>query len=125
MLQSIQKRGCSQILLFVSDGLTGIKDACLNVYPEAMHPSCWAHISLNVTRLIRVKDRKEVLDALKSVYRSKTEEEANLNLDTFISSISKRYSRVIDKFKDRLNLFGFLSFPKEIQRSLYSTNLIE
>lgn len=35
MLQSIQKRGCSEILLFVSDGLTGIKDACLCVFSKA------------------------------------------------------------------------------------------
>lgn len=125
MLQSIQKRGCSQILLFVSDGLTGIKDACLSVYPEAKHQSCWVHISRNVARLVRSKDRKEILDMLKSVYQSKTEEEAILNLESFISSVSKRYPKVIDKFKDRSNLFSFLSFPKEIQRSLYSTNLIE
>lgn len=124
MLQSIPKRGCSEILLFVSDGLTGIKDACLSVFPKAKHQSCWVHISRNIARLVRVKDRKEILDTLKSVYQSKTEE-ATLNLESFISSMSKRYPKVVDKFKDRSNLFSFLSFPKEIQRSLYSTNLIE
>ena len=121
----IQKRGCSQILLFVSDGLTGIKDACLSVFPKAMHQSCWVHIGRNVARLVRTKDRKEILEMLKSVYQSKSEEEANINLESFISSVSKRYPKVVDKFKDRSNLFSFLSFPKEIQRSLYSTNLIE
>lgn len=83
------------------------------------------HISRNVARLVRAKDRKEILDTLKTVYQSKTEKEANLNLELFIDSMSKRYPKVIDKFKDRSNLFSFLSFPKEIQRSLYSTNLIE
>lgn len=62
---------------------------------------------------------------LRSVYQSKTEEEANLNLESFISSVSKRYPKVVDKFRDKSNLFSFLSFSKEIQRSLYSTNLIE
>ena len=122
--QSIQKRGCSEILLFISDGLAGIKDACLSVYPKAVHQSCVVHISRKVARLVRAKDRKEILDKLKSVYQSKTKEEANLNLEAFITSMSKRYPKVVDKFRDRSNLFSFLSFPKEIQRSLYSTNLI-
>lgn len=125
MIQSIQKRGCSEILLFVSNGLIGINDACLRVFPKAMHQACWVHISRNVARLVRAKDRKEILDTLKSVYQSKTEEEAILNLESFISSVSKRYPKVVDKFKDRSSLFSFLSFPKEIQRGLYSTNLIE
>lgn len=45
MLLDIQKRGCSEIFLFVSDGLTGIKDACLSVFPKAKHQSYWVHIS--------------------------------------------------------------------------------
>lgn len=114
-----------KFFFFVSDGLTGIKDACLSVFSKAMHQSCWVHISRNVARLVRAKDRKEILDMLKSVYQSKTEEEANLNLESFIRSVSKRYPKVVDKFKDRSNLFSFLSFSKEIQRSLYSTNLID
>lgn len=32
MLLSIQKRECSEILVFVSNGLTGIKDVFLSVY---------------------------------------------------------------------------------------------
>lgn len=33
-------RGCEEILLFITDGLTGIRDACLEVYPKAMHQTC-------------------------------------------------------------------------------------
>ena len=80
---------------FVSDGLTGFKDACLSVFPKAMHQSCWVHISRNVARLVRAKDRKEILDMLKSVYQSKTEEEANLKLESFIGSVSKRYPKAV------------------------------
>lgn len=125
MIQSIQKRGRSEILLFVSDGLTGIKDVFLSIFPKVMHQSCWKNISRNVVILVRAKDRKAILDTVKSVYQSRIEDETNLNLNTFISSMSKHYPKVVDKFKDRFNLFSFLSFPKEIQRSLYSTNLIE
>lgn len=125
MLLNIQKRGCSKVLLFVSDGLQGIKNACLSVYPKAMHQSCWVHICRNISRFVRAKDKKQTIDALKSVYQASTVEEANINLDLFISSMSKHYPKVVDKFKDRSNLFSFLNFPKQIQRSLYSTNLIE
>lgn len=74
---------------------------------------------------MRAKDRKKILDTLKSVYQSKTEEEANQNLESFISSVSKHYPKVVDKFEDRSNLLCFLSFAKETQRILYYTNLIE
>lgn len=42
----------------------------------------------------------------KSVYQSKTEE-VNLNIDKFITLASKRYPKIINKFKDRSNLFSF------------------
>lgn len=49
----------------------------------------------------------------KSVYQSKTEE-VNLNIDKFITLASKRYPKIINKFKDRSNLFSFFNFPKVI-----------
>ncbi len=35
MLADIKARGAQQVLLFVSDGLTGFRNACKSVYPKA------------------------------------------------------------------------------------------
>jgi len=114
-----------QVLLFVSDGLTGFRDACKAVYPEADHQSCWVHICRNVLKLIRVKDRKEVLEDLKTVYGAEDASKAETALDAFYDKYGKRYPKLVERFSDRRNLFSFLKYPQEIRQSLYTTNLIE
>lgn len=125
MLADIKARGAEQVLLFVSDGLTGFRDACKSVYPEADHQSCWVHICRNVMKLIRVKDRREVLDALKTVYGAEDAAKAEAALDAFCEEYGKRYPKLIQRFSDRRSLFSFFKYPKEIRKSLYTTNLVE
>lgn len=125
MFENIKQRGCKEILLFVSDGLKGIRDACLDTYPHARHQSCWVHLQRTVSHLVRAKDRQEVMDLLKPVYRSETREQAEQCLDHFIREVDKRYPQISQVFKTRKSLFSFYDFPKQIRRSIYTTNLIE
>lgn len=125
MLQDIQARGAQEILLFVSDGLTGVRDVILEVYPQAMHQSCWVHVQRNIARLVRAKDRKEVLDLLKPVYQASNQLEAQAALDHFNTQIAHRYPKVVKFLNQNQSLFSFMVFPKSIQRSLYTTNLLE
>lgn len=83
MLQDIRNRGCEEILLFITDGLVGLANACLEVYPRAAHQSCWVHVQRRVARQVREKDKKEILDDLKLVYQSKTKNEATSQLEKF------------------------------------------
>lgn len=46
MFEDIKNRGCEEILLFISDGLKGIRNACLDIYPHARHQSCSSPIML-------------------------------------------------------------------------------
>ena len=64
MLRSLCERGLQEVFLIVSDGLTGIRDACLNIYPKADHQTCWVHIQRNIVNLVRTKDRKEIMDII-------------------------------------------------------------
>lgn len=125
MLKDIQMRGCEEVLLFITDGLTGIRDACLEVYPKAMHQTCWVHLQRNVSRLVRAKDRKEILEQLKPVYQATEKSVAIDLLENFKASVKKRYPKVVAMFDKNKSLFEFLNFPRQIQRSLYTTNLIE
>jgi len=125
ILSDLRVRGVEESLLFVTDGLTGIKDAISNVFPKARHQSCWVHLSRNVAHLVRVKDRSEVLNDLKTVYAQDALENAEVALATFINTWDKRYPKVTEKLKNNPSLFTFLSFPREIRASIYTTNLIE
>ena len=125
VLSDLRARGVEESLLFVTDGLTGIKDAIANVYPKARHQSCWVHLSRNVAHLVRVKDRTEVLNDLKTIYTQDALENAEVALATFINTWDKRCPKVTEMFKNNPSLFTFLSFPREIRASIYTTNLIE
>ena len=125
VLSDLRVRGVEESLLFVTDGLTGIRDAISHVFPKARHQSCWVHLARNVSHAVRVKDRSEVLSDLKAVYTKDTRENAEVALATFINTWDKRYPKVTEMFKNNPSLFTFLSFPKEIRASIYTTNLIE
>lgn len=125
MLADIKTRGVEQVLLFVSDGLTGFRDACKKVYPAADHQSCWVHICRTVMKYVRPRDRKAVLADLKSVYTADNEEDAMSMLERFRVKYAKLYPKVVEKFSDTRSLFSFYKYPKEIRSSIYTTNLIE
>lgn len=126
MLSNLKERGVKQVLLFASDGLQGIRDAVKRQFPEAEHQQCWVHLSRTVSRYIRNKDRKEVLNDLKMVYRADKMENAQKELEVFLEKYCKKYPKIRDIF-DRAapSLFAFYWFPEAIRCSLYTTNLIE
>ncbi len=125
MFEDIKARGVNEVLLFVSDGLTGIRDVCLEIYPQALHQSCWVHIQRNIARLVRAKDRKEILELLKPVYQADSQLEAQATLKHFTTETSNRYPKVIKLLDQNPSLLSFLSFPKSIRRSIYTTNILE
>lgn len=65
MLQDLKQRGLENVLLFVSDELTGLAEALTNEFPMALHQSCWTHLLRHFSMKVRVKDRQEVLASLK------------------------------------------------------------
>lgn len=125
MFEDMKSRGCEEILLFISDGLAGIRDACLEVYPQARHQSCWVHLMRNVSNRVRAKDRKEILDLLKPVYTADNKQQAEARLQEFIDGVEIKYPKVKKIFENKESLFSFYNFPKQIRSSIYTTNLIE
>lgn len=125
MLIDLKQRGLKEVLLFVSDGLTGIRDALLRQFPAAEHQSCWVHICRNVCKIVRQKDRKAVLDDLKPVYTQETSAEAEKKLDEFVAKYSGKYPKLAKMFENRVSLFAFYQFPKDIRVSIYTSNLVE
>jgi transposase-like protein len=125
VLTDLKSRGAEEVLLFVTDGLSGIRDVIQNIYPKARHQSCWVHLARNVSHAVRVKDRSEVLSDLKKVYTQDSLETAETELNVFMATWEKRYPKVTGMFKNNPSLFSFLSFPKQIRASIYTTNLIE
>ena len=70
MLLSLKNRGLEQVLLFITDGLNGIRNACLEVFPSAKHQACWTHLCRNVMKYVCAKDKSTVMNELKLVYNA-------------------------------------------------------
>ena len=125
LLRRLKERGVEQVLLFISDGLTGMRDAVKRVFPKAEHQSCWIHICRRVSSLVRVSDRAEILGALKRVYNARNAEDAEALLDKFIETYSKHYPSLRQMFLNRDSLFSFYEFPSDVHSHIYSSNIIE
>jgi len=125
LLQSLKSRGLKGVLLFVSDGLTGLQDAVLEEFPKAKHQACWTHVARNVMNRVRASDKLEVGDDLRQVHQANNLKEALDRYGVFCEKWKHRYPKVIALLDRHDNLFTFLEFPKAVQRSLYTNNIIE
>ena len=125
MLNDLKSRGLSQVLLFITDGLKGIRDVCLELFPHSKHQSCWTHLCRNVMKNIRSKDKATVMKDLKEVYNAKSAEDAESALYDFMMKYRNIYPKAVAVLEDLTSLFTFYKFPEEIRRSIYTTNLIE
>ncbi|MFC4696601.1 IS256 family transposase [Enterococcus aquimarinus] len=124
ILQDLKKRGLEKVLLVVTDGLSGINDSIYNVYPNAQFQQCCVHVSRNIAHKVRVSDRREICNDFKSVYQSRSKEEAMDQISFMMEKWKKQYPRVI-KLLMNPAILTFYNFPPSIRRTIYSTNLIE
>ncbi|GEM05949.1 hypothetical protein HMI01_29370 [Halolactibacillus miurensis] len=125
MIQGLKARGLENVLLFISDGLSGMTDAIHRVYPYAKHQTCLVHIVRNINGKARISDREEIADDFKNIHQATDLESAQEALEVFEKKWRPSYKKLIDKIVQNKQLIVFLDFPECIQRSLYSTNLIE
>lgn len=124
ILQDLKDRGLEEVLLVVTDGLSGIHDSIHSVYPNAQFQQCCVHISRNIAHKVRVSDRQEVCNDFKLVYQAASKEEAMNQISFMIDKWKKQYPRVV-KLLMNPAILTFYNFPPSIRRTIYSTNLIE
>ena len=124
ILQDLKDRGLEDILLVVTDGLSGIHDSIHSVYPNAQFQQCCVHVSRNIAHKVRVKDRKEICDDFKTIYQAASKEEANEQVTFMIEKWKQQYPKVVKLIMNPA-ILTFYNFPPSIRRTIYSTNLIE
>jgi transposase-like protein len=125
LLSSFKQRGLERISLICTDGLNGMENAINETYPQANIQRCIVHVSRNISAKVRVKDRREILQDFKEVYKSKTKELALEELDTFKDKWKRKYPQVISMLENNQYLFTYFDYPQEVRSSIYTTNLIE
>ncbi|MEG2937869.1 MAG: IS256 family transposase [Vagococcus sp.] len=124
ILQDLKDRGLEEVLLVVTDGLSGIHDSIHSVYPNAEFQQCCVHVSRNIAHKVRIKDRKEICDDFKTIYQASSKEEASEQVAFMVEKWRKQYPRVV-KLIMNTAILTFYNFTPTIRRTIYSTNLIE
>lgn len=126
VLTELKNRGVEEILIACVDGLSGFPEAIEVEYPKAKVQLCIVHMVRNSLRYVSWKDYKGVTADLKSIYQSKTESEARLELERFTEKWDEKYPQ-ISKSWDRhwANLITIFDYPDDIRKAIYTTNAIE
>lgn len=125
LLKDLQSRGLEQVLLFVTDGLTGVENTILNNFPKADIQRCIVHVAINISFKVRVKDRSDILGDFKEVYTAPNKNEAIVKLNAFCAKWESIYPKVTTSLNQNEYLLTFYNYPEQIRSSIYTTNLIE
>ena len=126
VLNDLKNRGVKNVLIFSTDNLPGFSQAITAVYPKAEIQKCIIHQIRNSTRYVNHRDKRELMNDLKTIYKANTEEIALVQLDYFESKWKKKYPSCINSWRNNwAELSTFFKYPPEMRKLMYTTNAIE
>lgn len=131
VLKDIKKRGVKKNLMFIADGIKGLKDIVCQEFPNSKFQRCLVHKIRNILLRARTEDKKILADDFRNVFKLENQNytiaEGKKELDNFLLKWSKKYPHIIRQFdkSEVQNYFTYLNFPASIQRMIYTTNWIE
>jgi putative transposase len=127
VFNDLKTRGVNDILIAVTDGLTGMPAALAAVYPRTTLQTCIVHLIRNSLDYASWKDRKPLAAALRPIYAAASAEAALAALDAFAESEwGRKFPTVVAAWRRAWDqVIPFFTFPPEIRRVIYTTNAIE
>jgi transposase-like protein len=83
VFSDLKTRGCQDILIAVTDGLTGMSEARAAVFPQTTLHTCIVHLIRHSLDFANWKERKPMATALRPIYTAVSAEAASAALDEF------------------------------------------
>jgi len=130
-LQIVRDRGVEEIDLFIADGIKGLEDKFLELYPKGEFQKCVVHKQRNILRKTRPKDKKEVAEDLKEIFdnfdNDATLEKALEKVNIFLKKWKVKYPGFKKSF-EKGNIeyyFTYIKFHTKVRRMIYTSNSIE
>ena len=127
VFNDLKTRGVNDILIAVTDGLTGMPAALAAVFPRTTLQTCIVHLIRNSLDYASWKDRKMLAAALRPIYAAASAEAALAALDAFeAGEWGRKFPTVASAWRRAWDqVIPFFTFPPEIRRVIYTTNAIE
>ena len=127
VFNDLRNRGVEDILIAVTDGLTGMEQALGAAFPKTTLQTCIVHLIRNSLDYASWKDRKPLAAALRPIYTASSAEAAVAALDAFeAGEWGRKFPTVVSAWRrawDRV--IPFFAFPPAVRRVIYTTNAIE
>jgi len=126
----MKKRGVEKVDLIVADGIQGLEDEILGLFPEAEFQKCVVHKMRNIIKKVRPKDKAEMGEDLKHVFD-------NFDKDSTLEKALEKVDSLLEKWKDvypdLCNFFGdskeyyftYIKFDHRVRRMIYTSNSVE
>lgn len=99
VLNDLKNRGLKDALIFSTDNPPGFSQAITAVYPKAEIQKCKIYQIGSPSRYVNHKDRRELMNDLKTIYKANTEEIALVQLDHFEEKWHKKYPSCVNSWK--------------------------
>jgi putative transposase len=127
VFNDLKTRGVNDILIAVTDGLTGMPAALAAVFPRTTLQTCIVHLIRNSLDYASWKDRKPLAAALRPIYAATSAEAAVAALDAFEDGEwGRKFPTVVAAWRRAWDqVIPFFAFPPAIRRVIYTTNAIE
>src|SRR3954470_10759600 len=126
VLTDLRNRGVRDVFFLVCDGLKGLPDVVMNVWPETIVQTCIIHLIRNTFRLTSRKYWDELKRDIKPIYTAVNETAARAAFEELATKWGERYPAVVRLWDNAWSEFiPFLDYDIEIRRVLSTTNAIE
>ena len=129
LLRELKSRGVkgAELLLAVTDGLTGLKDVLLKIFPKLAIQRCIVHKERNVLHYIPHHSKEIVAEALKGIYSASSVVEATTRKEEFCAKWRKVFPSAVKSletdFEDSLTFLKIKHF--QLRKLFCSNNPIE
>jgi putative transposase len=123
----LKARGCADILIAVTDGLTGMPEALEAAYPQTTLQTCIVHLIRRRLDFASAKDRRPLAYALRPIYAAPSAEAAAHELDAFAAGpLGQRLPMVVKAWRAAwTHVVPFFAFPPDVRRVIYTTHALE
>jgi putative transposase len=126
LLVSLRERGLRGVNLVITDDHKGLKQAVMEILPQAVWQRCYVHFLRNALDRLPRRRGDDCLRELRWVYDRRDLEEAHQDVAAWLAKWQAKYPKLCDWVEENIEeTFTFYSFPIPHHKHLKSTNMLE
>lgn len=129
LLAALKKRGLTgkKLVIAVTDGLTGLKEAVLKVFPKLAIQRCTVHKERNVLHYVPYHSKEEIAEELKNIYGASCAKDAITRKEAFCLKWRKTFPSAVnclrEDFEDTITFLRIKNY--QLRKLFYTNNPIE